>query len=206
MLTSITPLGERGRGQRWWLTASALTIGHLLGGALLGVLMALMGSLVDLGLGLGLGLAGSPSTSAQVVVLAFAVLLAAGFDLSGRSLPGRRQVDETWLTTYRGWVYGLGFGLQLGLGFVTVVNTALFLAVVAAGVVAGTSSPLAAVGIGVGYAAVRAALAVANARVRTIEQLKGLHRRLDAADGRVRIGGAVTTTVATLVAAGMVMA
>lgn len=201
MLTSITPLGERGRGQRWGLTASALTIGHLLGGALLGGVMALVGAAVAL-------VAGTVGTTVQVVVVAVAALLAAGFDLSGRTLPGRRQVDETWLTTYRGWVYGLGFGVQLGLGFVTVVNTALFLAVVVAGIVvgAGSAGALAAIAVGVGYGAVRAVLAIANARVRTVEQLKGLHRRLDAADGRVRIGGAVMTTVATLVAAGMVMA
>ena len=141
-------------------------------------------------------------------MVAVAALLAAGFDLSGRSLPGRRQVDETCLTTYRGWVYGLGFGVQLGLGFVTVVNTALFVVVVVAGVTvgAGSSGTLAAIAVGAAYRAVRAVLAVANARIRTVEQLKGLHRRLDAADGRVRVGGAVTTTVATLVAAGMVMA
>ena len=201
MLTSITPLGERGRGQRWGLTAAALMIGHLVGGALLGAQMALVGAALAF-------VAGSPSTATQVVVVAVAALLAAGFDLSGRSLPGRRQVDETWLTTYRGWVYGLGFGVQLGLGFVTVVNTALFVVVVVAGVTvgAGSSGTLAAIAVGVAYGAVRAVLAVANARIRTVEQLKGLHRRLDAADGRVRVGGAVTTTVATLVAAGMVMA
>lgn len=198
MLTSITPLGERGRGQRWGVTATALTIGHLLGGAVLGVAMA--------GVGILIGLAATPSTATQVTVVAVAVLLAAGFDLAGRSVPGRRQVDETWLTTYRGWVYGLGFGVQLGLGFVTVVNTALFLAVVVAGVMLGAASPLAAVAVGLGYGAVRAALAIANARVRTVEQLKGLHRRLDAADGRVRVGGAAAATVATVVAAGMVMA
>lgn len=196
MLTSITPFGERGRGQRWGLTASALTLGHLIGGALLGGLLA--------GLGFALqALTGPPDTGVRIVVVALAALVGAAVDLSGRTLPGRRQVDETWLTTYRGWVYGFGFGVQLGLGFVTVVNTALFGAVVAAGLVVG---PLAAVAIGVGYGAVRAVLAIANARVRTIDDLKDLHRRLDATDARVRVGGAATTAVAGLLAVGVVVA
>jgi hypothetical protein len=33
----------------------------------------------------------------------------------------RRQVDERWLTTYRGWVYGAGYGLQLGAGVATII-------------------------------------------------------------------------------------
>ena len=41
----------------------------------------------------------------------------------GLRVPGpRRQVDENWLVTYRGWVYGAGFGAQLGLAFVTIVT------------------------------------------------------------------------------------
>jgi hypothetical protein len=36
---------------------------------------------------------------------------------SGSGCPSwQRQVDERWLTTYRGWVYGAGFGFQLGAG------------------------------------------------------------------------------------------
>ena len=46
-------------------------------------------------------------------------------DLSNRTVPGpRRQVDERWLDRYRGWVYGVGYGSQLGLGIVTVVIVA----------------------------------------------------------------------------------
>ena len=42
-----------------------------------------------------------------------------------RERPGpRRQVNERWLDDYRGWVYGLGFGAQLGLGVTTVVTSA----------------------------------------------------------------------------------
>ncbi len=180
MLTSITPLGERGRGQRWWLTASWLTFGHLLGGLVLGLGLA--------GVGVALHAAvGDLGTVAEVRVIAAAMLAAALFDLAGGRLPGRRQVDERWLGTYRGWVYGVGFGFQLGLGFVTVVNTALFVAFVVGGALVGGP---AAIGLGVVYGAVRALLAIANARVRSVEQLKRLHRRLDRAASGVRIGGA----------------
>ncbi len=192
MLTSITPLGERGRGQRWWLTASWLTVGHLLGGLVLGLGLA--------GLGVALHAAvGDLGTVAEVRVIAAAMLAAALFDLAGGRLPGRRQVDERWLGTYRGWVYGVGFGFQLGLGFVTVVNTALFVAFVVGGALVGGP---AAIGLGVVYGAVRALLAIANARVRSVEQLKRLHRRLDRAASGVRIGGA---SLVAAVAAGAVV-
>ena len=45
MLSSITPLGERARGQHWGLTAAALALGHLLGGAL-GLLLTGLGTAV----------------------------------------------------------------------------------------------------------------------------------------------------------------
>jgi hypothetical protein len=32
-------------------------------------------------------------------------------------------VDENWLSRYRGWVYGLGFGAQLGFGLATIVTS-----------------------------------------------------------------------------------
>ena len=44
---------------------------------------------------------------------------------AARAVPGpRRQVDERWLDEYRGWVYGAGYGAQLGLGVTTVVSSA----------------------------------------------------------------------------------
>ena len=63
------------------------------------------------------------------------MLLLAGLLLDRRAaglrLPTwRRQVDEAWLARYRGWVYGAGFGLQLGLGVVTIVTSATVYATV----------------------------------------------------------------------------
>jgi hypothetical protein len=51
-----------------------------------------------------------------------------------RRTPGpRRQVDERWLDRYRGWVYGLGYGAQLGVGVTTViVSSAVYVVPVAA--------------------------------------------------------------------------
>lgn len=174
MLTSITPLGERGRGQRWGITATALMTGHVVGGMALGGVLAGASAAVDL-------LVGRPGTGIAAVAGVSAVAVAG--DLAGARLPGRRQVDERWLNTYRGWVYGLGFGAQLGFGFVTVVNTLLFVAVVVAAPLVG---PDAAFTVGVVYGAGRGVMALLGARVRSTGQLRELHRRLDGLDPTVQ--------------------
>ena len=179
MLTSINPLGERGRGHRWGVTMAWLFVGHLVGGLGLGALMAVGAGILD---AITDGQADDPWRAVVAVVVAVA---AATFDLAGGRVPGRRQVDERWLTSYRGWVYGLGFGAQLGFGLVTVINSALLFAMILAGVLAG---PVAAVAIGVVHGATRAVLALANGRVRSVDDLKSLHRRLDGTEQRVRIG------------------
>src|SRR4051812_36831787 len=111
MLTSISPLGERARSHRWGVTATAYVVGSVLGGATTGAV---------------LGLAGSRLHASTTVLLVAAVgcLVAAALDVAGRVPTGHRQVDEDWLVRYRGWVYGLAFGYQLGLGIVTVVTSA----------------------------------------------------------------------------------
>jgi hypothetical protein len=65
-------------------------------------------------------------------------LIVAGLALDARLFGLRlptvhRQVNEEWLRRYRGWVYGVGFGFQLGLGLATVIATsAVYLAFAAA--------------------------------------------------------------------------
>ncbi|MDX6449256.1 MAG: hypothetical protein QOD08_1719, partial [Gaiellaceae bacterium] len=116
MLGSITPLGERSRGRRWGITVAAYTLGSIAGSLVLGLAAGSVGSVV---------LSGTPP-ALRVTTLAVFVLAGLAFELQafGLRLPThRRQVDEEWLTRYRGWVYGLGFGFQLGLALVTVVNT-----------------------------------------------------------------------------------
>ncbi len=187
MLTSITPLGEQGRGQRWGLTAGFLLIGHLIGGAALAAVL--------LGLGATVHWVAAPSDSTALGVVIVAAAVASVLDLGNRSLPGRRQVDERWLTAYRGWVYGFGFGVQLGFGFVTVINTFLFVALVIGG---GLLDPVPAFVIGVGYGAVRGVMALLSGGVRTVDDLKRLHRRLDRADGFMRWAGAVVVGVGVI--------
>ncbi len=191
MLTSITPLGERGRGNRWRNTSAWLIFGHVVGGAALGLVLMGAGALVVL---LGFGLAPVTST----VIVGVVVLGCAAFDLSGRRIPGRRQVDERWLSRYRGWVYGLGFGVQLGFGFVTVLNTALFVAVCVAGVLLGASEALL---LGVVYGTTRGLAATVNGRIRDTASLRRMHRRLDGLERPVRWGTAVV--LATLALATM---
>ena len=181
MLTSITPLGERGRGNRWRTTSAWLIFGHVVGGSALGLLLAAVGAILVL-----LGLELVPATATAVVSVV--VLGSAGFDLSGRRIPGRRQVDERWLTKYRGWVYGLGFGVQLGLGFVTVVNTALFVAVCFAAVLLPATNSLL---LGVVYGVTRGLLASVNGRIRDTASLRRMHRRLDSLERPVRWGAAM---------------
>lgn len=187
MLTSITPLGERGRGHRWGTTAGWLVAGHMLGGALLGSGLALVGWLVH---ATGVDFDGATTTAVIAAVAALGVAL----DLAGVRVPGRRQVDERWLTSYRGWVYGFGFGVQLGFGLVTVVNTALLGAVLVAGVLV---SPAAALAIGVVYGLTRGLAATANGWVRSVGDLRRLHRLLDTFERRAgRLGAGIVAVAA----------
>ncbi len=178
MLTSITPLGERGRGQRWWLTASGLLVGHLVGGLLFGAVLGVVS--------MASHLVANPSSAVSALVMAAAILIAATADSLGWRLPGRRQVDERWLTKYRGWVYGLGFGIQLGAGFFTVVNTSLFVVLVVSAIF---NTAWFCLLIGVLYGATRGAMAVLSARVHTVGDLKSLHQRLDRVERPSMWGG-----------------
>ena len=192
MLTSINPLGERARGNRWTLTVAWLVLGAALGGAAMG---AALGSL-------GRALTGVLGGNTGLFVLAGACAAAAAWDLSGRRLPGRRQVNEDWLVAYRSWVYGSGFGLQLGAAAVTVVNTALVPLFMLAALLAGTVT--AGLAIGATFGAVRGASLVLVRRVRTTEDLRQLHRRLDRhADRARRIGAGIAAALGGAAAASL---
>ena len=192
MLTSINPLGERARGNRWTFTVVWLVLGAALGGAAMG---AALGSL-------GRALTGVLGGNTGLFVLAGACAAAAAWDLSGRRLPGRRQVNEDWLVAYRSWVYGSGFGLQLGAAAVTVVNTALVPLFMLAALLAGTVT--AGLAIGATFGAVRGASLVLVRRVRTTEDLRQLHRRLDRhADRARRIGAGIAAALGGAAAASL---
>ena len=111
---SITPLGERGRGRRWGRTVTAYVVGSALGGAAAGAAAGALGGMVQRAAPAGAGLLWFAAAAALTGAAVDAALAAAA--LPWKRLPGpRRQVNEEWLTRYRGWVYGAGFGVQLGL-------------------------------------------------------------------------------------------
>jgi hypothetical protein len=176
------------------VTSVWLMVGHLGGGLALGGLLAGVGTMIRFWVG-------TPGEAGATVLIGVVVLLAALFDMAGKRLPGRRQVDERWLTTYRGWVYGGGFGLQLGFGLVTVVNTALVAGVLVAGVVVPAVDALV---LGVAYGAVRGVAATATGWVRSVGDLRRLHRWLDVSERPARWVaasiGAVSAVAAAMIA------
>ena len=64
-----------------------------------------------------------------------------------------RQVNEYWLGRYRAWVYGSGFGWQIGTGVTTYIMTAAVFLTIALGAL--SASPLAAFLIGVCFGLAR---------------------------------------------------
>jgi hypothetical protein len=179
MLASITPLGERGRNATWAITVTAFTVGATVAGAALGGLLGAFGALV---LPSGVG------TQARLVALAAAVALAIALDAIPRPVPGpRRQVNERWLDEYRGWVYGVGYGAQLGLGVTTVVSSAGTYVAMAAAFLA--ERPAAGALIVGCFGAIRGLTLLASAAVRTPPQLLAMHSAMGQWQWRARWGG-----------------
>ncbi|HYZ63829.1 MAG TPA: hypothetical protein VE650_15385 [Acetobacteraceae bacterium] len=179
MLASITPLGERGRNATWSITVTAFAVGATVAGAALGAALGWVGSLL---------LPGGLGREARLVVLAGAVALAIALDVVPRGVPGpRRQVNERWLDEYRGWVYGLGYGAQLGLGVTTVVSSAGTYVAMAAALLTGL--PGAGALIMGCFGAIRGLTLLAGAGVRTPPQLLAMHRAMGRWQRRARWGG-----------------
>ena len=194
MLSSISPVGERGRGQRWAVTVTAYLVGSVSGGATIGLVMGWIGSLTR-------GVLPRPTALALLAIAAAAAVVV---DSRRRAFGWHRQVDETWLTRYRGWVYGLGFGFQLGLGVVTIVSSASLYVMLAAALLA--QSVASGVAIGAVYGLVRALPLLATWRVRTLTALQLALRRLDAAAGVAdRVCRAALVAVAAVTTAGVLV-
>jgi MFS family permease len=203
MLSSITPLGERGRGNRWGLTVTAYLLGSVVGGTLMGAALGAVGAALH-----AIGL----TTVALAAIAALLAIVALVFDLTavlprvrGLRMPRyRRQVNEDWMSTYRGTVYGFGWGVQLGAGLVTIVTSALVYLVFA----------LCALSASVGWGAVIGAvfgltrgLAVfAVAKVDTPDDLRAFHRWLHGAApaGQIAatVGDGLVLVAAVLAVAG----
>ena len=196
MLSSISPLGERARNSRWWLTTTAYLLGSLAGGLAVGGLAALLGSAVPDGI--------RGSRWALVVV---AVLLLVGLGLDLRNAPSvpswRRQVDEQWLTRYRGWVYGVGFGAQLGFGLVTIITSASTYAVVLLAALSGDLG--AGLLVGATFGVVRAVPSLLMAGVADRDGLHRVFTRVErwanpaAVAAKVALGGAAAILLAAAV-------
>ena len=185
MLASINPLGERGRNQRYAVTVTAYGAASIVAGASFGAL---------------LGLLGAPVASSAVAALGVGVLAAVGIAVDARVLgarvPGpRRQVDENWLVTYRGWVYGAGFGAQLGVAFATIVTSSATWIAFACAFVSGSALGGAIVG-GV-FGVTRALPILATRSIRDAGDLRARIARL----ARWRPRAALVTTAAQAIAA-----
>jgi MFS family permease len=168
MLASITPLGERGRGSTWGVTITSFALGAVLGGAALG---ALLGAAGDITIGSRIG------EDARLAILATALAGALALELRARPVPGpRRQVNERWLDQFRGWVYGAGYGSQLGIGVTTVVSSAATYVALAAALL--SASPSAGAAIVGCFGAVRGLTPLTAVGVRSPDALIRLHRSL----------------------------
>ena len=212
MLSQITPIGEASRGNRYRTTALWYVAGSVLGGLSLGAVMALLASVVhalDVSFTVALAIASGVAMLGAIVdsgVLGFAP----PFFL--------RQVNEDWLGKYRAWLYGSGFGWQVGAGVATYIMTAAVFVTIAFGALG--ASPIAALVLGGGFGLARGLTVYLTARAHNTAELFAIHRKFDAlgepvrravivvqlAVGVVAIGlaaGIVAALVATLIAGGM---
>ncbi len=180
MLSTITPMAERSRGHRYWVTATWFVVGAALGGLTLGSAAALLAA----GVG-ALDLSTTATFGTAAALAALAAMVDAG--TFGPKPPFfRRQVDDAWLAKYRAWVYGGGFGWQIGVGLATYVMTAGVVLTALLAVL--TGSPLAALGIGLAFGLFRGLVVLLGARITSPAALGRVHERLDALEAPVRWG------------------
>jgi hypothetical protein len=196
MLATITPLAEQGRGHRYRTAAAWFIVGGTAGGATLGLAMAALALAVR---------AATPSSGAVAAIACGAALLAAASDarLRGFHLPFHsRQVNERWLDRFRPWVYGVGFGWQIGAGLVTYIKTAaVYLTIVLAAL---TADPVTALGIGLLFGFVRGLAVLLGRGITSPSALAAFHRRFTAA-GPVVLAVVVAAELAVAVAGALVL-
>ena len=181
MLSSIHPLGERARNNRWAVTVAAMGAGSAAAGAFAGGALG--------------GLGGLAPQGTWRWMLAAAGMAAAGVaDALGVRPPGpRRQVNEDWIGAYRGWVYGAAFGAQLGAGVATFVVTWGVWATALVAML--TGDPLAGASVGATFGVGRVAAPLAAGWIDRPSRLTAFSRRM----------ASLATPVARTVAAGFVV-
>jgi hypothetical protein len=187
MLSSIHPLGERARGNRWGVTVALFTAAAGIGGALVGGVAGALGAFVV-----------DDGDRWNLVLLALLAGAAFAVDATGRNgalARPRRQVDETWLTVYRRWVYAGGWGLQLGAGVLTVMPAATVWLVPAGAAL--TGSPQAGAAVGAVFGLTRGLSLLAPARVQDPPALLAFHAAMAA---RARDAHRLATATDALVA------
>lgn len=172
MLSSVTPVAERSRGHRYAVTCAWFVAGATLGGATLGSLAAGLAAVAG-GLGLASGTVGAGAAIAAVIATASDIRVL-GFRLPGHT----RQVNEEWLAKFRPWVYGAGFGWQIGVGLATYIMTSgIYLMVVLAAL---GGEPVTAFAIVTGFGFLRGLAVLLSAGLTTPAKVFTFHRRFDA--------------------------
>jgi MFS family permease len=197
MLSSITPVAEQGRGHRFRSTALWFVAGAVVGGAMLGGVMA--------ALAVAVRWFALPGVAAVSVVMAVAVITSlSDSGVSSHRLPFHgRQVNERWLDQYRSWVYGAGFGWQIGCGLATYIVTAGVYLVIVLGALSG--DPWVALGLGTLFGLVRGLAVFASRKVHDPASLRSLHLRLARLDPMSAAVTVATQLAATMVAAGWIL-
>jgi len=193
MLSTITPLSEGGRGHSYRSTAAWFILGSTMGGVTVGAVMALGTGGVD-------GLHPAPATLGGLAVAAALVAAASDSGIVGVRLPvHRRQVNERWLDHYRPWVYGAGFGWQIGNGVSTYITTgAVYLMIVLAAL---TTVPMVALVVGTAFGLVRGLAVLMTRHLGDPNALRSFHRRFTAAGPRVDRGVIAVEVAVAAVAA-----
>lgn len=161
----IHPLGERSRGNVWGVTMAAFTAGSMVAGAALTYLLGLVGGvLIEFG-------------DSAIWIAGILAVAAGALDLSLlKPWTPRRQVNENWIGRYRGWIYGAGFGLQLGLGFAVFVMSWGYWAMLAIAFVTGSAATGALFGATFGVG--RGLLLLLSRTSTTTERLHSFHRTM----------------------------
>ena len=166
MLSSIHPLGERARNNRWVVTVAAFTLSSMAVAGLVGTGVGAVGGLVAAGW----------SEVTRLVATGLVVVVAAMADLASPPPGPQRQVNEHWIGHYRGWVYGGAFGAELGAGLATYVVTWTVYAMFAAQVLtAGWEGGLV---VGLTFGLGRSLILLAAGWVDRPSRLTAFHRRL----------------------------
>jgi hypothetical protein len=171
VLSSLNPVSETARGNRFWVTACWYVGGAVAGGSALGAACAVGATAFG-------RLQPGATVTWSIALAGAAVAVASDSALVPRTLPVHpRQVDERWLGRYRRWIYAGGYGVQIGSGFATYIMTgAVYLTALLAVLSGGARD---AVAICMTFGLVRGLGVLVTARVRTPVELRDVVARVD---------------------------